>query len=287
MDSQRVGHHWIPRAVIVRLHQEGLIDEKARELFERFTEIPEHMNHRFDSWFVDGQKVTHAAYNQAMEELMRGIAKSNLDKGVLTSNMAEELIKAFESGDFSKYTFAGEQLKLIRRWCRGFLESQGWAEALLAISRERGIALSPEELKRGVRLMTGDRTVHQSKAIKALMKALQDKATHDSAVDLAVKSASFGRAARFAGFVSWALLAKDAYAGATGQGKNPDRTGVAGAIDNTAYNAMMAAELEESFRTMANGAAQVSGAFGVSPIDRKRIQMGLPVLGAEGLGGPR
>ena len=282
MDAQRVGHHYIPQSVLKSLMKAALLDKDSAVLLDAFTEIPRHMKHGYDSWLVDGQKITHAAYNKAMEELMRGIAKQS-PTGKIDKEMAEQLIRAFETGDFSKYSFATDQLVIIRNWCRGFLEAQGLSHALSQlIDKLKLEQLSEKEMKAAVRYLMGDRTVDLNAKAKTIIKALEDGGTAQLFSRMAANSAPFKRAGKFLGFVSWAFFARDVMAGAVGEGHRPDLKGLPGAIDNAAYEAMMAGEIEECFRSMANSAAAASGGLqGIGPIDRKRIGMDLPPLGSE------
>jgi len=169
MDAQRVGHHYIPQSVLKILMKAGLLDKDSAALFEAFTEIPSHMKHGYDSWFVDGQKVTHAAYNKAMEELMRGVANQG-PTGKIEKAMAEQLIKAFETGDFSSYSFASDQLDIIRKWCRGFLRAQGLSHALSQlIDKLKLDKLTEIEMKAAVRYLMGDRTVDLKPNVKKII----------------------------------------------------------------------------------------------------------------------
>ena len=111
---------------------------------------------------------------------------------------------------------------------------------------------------------------------------MEDDGTAQLFSRLAANTDHFNRVGRFLGFVNWAFFARDAMSGAVGEGHRPDLKGLSGAIDNAAYEAMMAAEIEDCFRSMANSAAKASGGLqGLGPIDRKRIGMDLPALGSE------
>lgn len=130
--------------------------------------------------------------------------------------------------------------------------------------------------------LMGDRTVDLKPNAKRIIKAMEDDGTAQLFSRLAANTDHFKRVGRFLGFVSWAFFARDAMAGAVGEGHRPDLKGLSGAIDNAAYEAMMAAEIEDCFRSMANSAAKASGGLqGLGPIDRKRIGMDLPALGSE------
>ncbi|MFN6107665.1 MAG: RHS repeat domain-containing protein, partial [Planctomycetaceae bacterium] len=282
MDAQRVGHHYVPQSVLRTLMKEALLDKDSVGVLDTLTEIPRHMKHGYDSWFVDGQKITHAAYNKAMEELMRGIAQQG-PTGKIDKAMVEQLIKAFETGDFSKYSFATDQLNVIQKWCRGFLKAQGLSHALSQlIDKLKLEQLSEKEMKAAVRYLMGDRSVVLNAKAKKIIKAMEDGGTAQLFSRMAANSDHFKRAGKFLGFVSWAFFARDAMAGAVGDGHRADLKGLSGAIDNAAYEAMMAGEIEDCFRSMANSASTASGGLqGLGPIDRKRIRMDLPALGSE------
>jgi len=128
----------------------------------------------------------------------------------------------------------------------------------------------------------GDRSVDLTPTARKMIVAMENGTNKAWVARMAANTDKFKRAGKFLGFVGWALVARDAMAGAVGQGHRQDLNGVRGAIDNAAYEAMMAEEIEKSFRYMADSAATaVGGLQGLGPIERKRIGMDLPTLGSE------
>jgi hypothetical protein len=170
---------------------------------------------------------------------------------------------------------------IIRRWHAGFLKSLSVADAIAAAARDAGVEISKDEMKAIIRQAMGGKGEKALQKTKNVMNRFAAKGYDAHALMAEAKHAFMARTARFMGFAAFVFLTKDAYAGAVGQGRHGDLTGIAGAFDNAAYEAMMGPIVETMFR---KAMLEMGNSFmpqGLGPIDRKRISMGLPAYGSE------
>ncbi|MFH1303968.1 MAG: RHS repeat-associated core domain-containing protein, partial [Planctomycetota bacterium] len=300
-----VGQHWIVQSVFRDLAKQK-IDDAAFELFEKFTTIPGIYNHGADTWFPDGQRFTHPQYNDAIKEWVDLVIKK---KGKITEETAKEMIKMFTAKGFSKdakklYGLTNESFNIISGYRKGFFESIDLAEQLVKVGGDT--LKKTEDLKMLVQYAqitskygndeeliaksADSKTLRRFKEIKKAFERTENAGTSKALRYLRKLGASNktgwlsgllgkavgSRAARVLGpSVGVIFLAKDAWAGAAGEGRHKELTGILGAADNAAYNAMFGPEMEGTIETIIKSGGAPIGKMPSPGITRRSLQRGV------------
>lgn len=299
------GQHWIAQSVFKYLGKQK-IDDAAFELFDKFNTIPSDYNHGFDTWFPDGQRVTHFEYNKAIKEWVDLVIKK---KGKITEETAKEMIKMFTAKGFSKdakklYGISNKSFNIISGYRKGFFESIDLAGQLVKVG---GDSLRyTDDLKMLIQYAqitskygndeeliaksAGRKTLRRFKEIKKAFEMSEIPGTSKALRYLRKLGASNktgwlsgllgkavgSRAARVLGTsVGVIFLAKDAWAGAAGEGRHKELTGILGAADNAAYNVMFGPEVEGTVETIIKSGGAPIGKMPSPGITRRSLQRGI------------
>ena len=136
------GHHWVAKAPVNA--NSGLMTPAARQVFAQGTSGALPYDHEADTWL----KVTHDAYNDAMNEVLKTYA-GQLPDNRITGKNAQEFLSWISEGNVATknptlYNASKDAFdKVILPWRKGFLQSESVAFA----AAQANSKLSRAELK--------------------------------------------------------------------------------------------------------------------------------------------
>ncbi|MEQ9406150.1 MAG: RHS repeat-associated core domain-containing protein, partial [Fuerstiella sp.] len=130
---EKDGHHWLVQSVIKAL--EGNVTKEAGDMMQRYTTLTGNYSHGYDTFYTNGRRVTHDAYNKAIKDLVNSARKAGGGR-VLQADAVEGIIDGIHKGGKSltnllkQHGLAKTAIDTIVDWRGGFLDSIDLAESL-------------------------------------------------------------------------------------------------------------------------------------------------------------
>lgn len=257
-NTGRDGHHWFSQTIIKKLLDEKLLTEEVLAFFQATTTVPGEYIHRLDTW----NGVTHPQYSENLEAIARKLAA----KGKLAS---VEEAKAFFNwimtgggelklfDDLLKDSKVMAQAKRVRAWAKGFFTAEIATEMVKAVDstlNEAEVKEFAKAIARGSKIDDAELPKGMRKKFAALLTRLKDMEKAGTLKTAAMTAAK--NAFKVLGVLG--VLVSSAQ-GATGNGHNPDASGVVGAADQVLYDLVWAEYVESIAKSIGNAVVPIAG----------------------------